>query len=460
MTSVVVVGGGTTGALVCGMLCSSSTTKNWNIINVRSEDIPIIEVGESTVPIFARALRFMGIEQEFFEKTSAWPKYGAIFRGWQKKDLIGGWPMHGDRQETMSYLKGLTEQKKIPRVGQYILEGKYPYTEGGFYSDITLHIDANETAEFIFNKFDPQIDTTIYGNVNKVVITEGKLKYIVVDDEVVQGDYFIDATGFKRVLINHFNPKFIESKLPCNAAVFTSIEEYDDYKTDMMTTSTAAESGWMWNIPLEGKRGRGYVYSSDFLSDEGAAEEFGEDQPTFLKYKPGWLETPAVGNCFAIGLSNGFLDALDSPSIGMTVGQIFRFLKNYETPEKYKFPFKRVENYLMLHYRCCTKSSPFWDSIPSLSKEEVIQKYREVIETPHWKDPQWQGLYGVDLHGFTLSNSARILSNAVDIDGVLAKEIYNTVSKEERDSIKNDYDIVPWSIDLFKKHLSQGRKDY
>ena len=61
------------------MLCSSSTTKNWNIINVRSEDIPIIEVGESTVPIFARALRFMGIEQEFFEKTSAWPKYGAIF---------------------------------------------------------------------------------------------------------------------------------------------------------------------------------------------------------------------------------------------------------------------------------------------------------------------------------------------------------------------------------------------
>jgi tryptophan halogenase len=256
-TTIVVVGGGTTGALVCGMLCSSPTTKNWNIINVRSEDIPIIEVGESTIPQFARALKFMGVEQEFFEKTSAWPKYGAIFRGWQDEDLVGGWPIDGHRQETISYLKGLTEQKKIPRTGQFVLEGKYPYSKGGFYSDITLHIDANETSEFIFNKFDSQMDRVIYGNVNQVVINEGVLNHIVVDGEIIQADYFIDATGFKRVLISHFDPKFIESKLPCDAAVYTSIEGYDDYKTDMMTTSTAANAGWMWNIPLGGKRGRG-----------------------------------------------------------------------------------------------------------------------------------------------------------------------------------------------------------
>ncbi len=446
------VGGGTTGALACGMLCSSSVTKNWDIINIRSKDIPTIEVGESTIPQFAKALRFMKIEQEFFEKTSAWPKYGAIFKGWQQTDLVGGWPINGHREETINYLKGLTEQKKIPRSGQLVLEGKYPFHDDGFCSDVTVHIDANETAEFIFEKFDPQMDKVIYGNVNQVVITEDSINHIVVDGEVIQADYYIDATGFKRALINSFEPKFIKSKLPCNAAVYTSIEAYDGYETDMMTTSTAAEAGWMWNIPLKGKRGRGYVYSSDFLTEEEAAIEFGEENPSFLKYQPGWLETPAVANCFAIGLAAGFLDALDSPAIGMTVSQIFRFIDIHEHPTRYRIPFEKVEDYLMLHYKCCTKSSPFWDSIDSMSRDEVIDLYTKIINSTNWRPENFEA--------FTSSSSARLLSNTPHISSNehLARRIYDTVFDIRYKEPVEEYPYILWTKELFLAHLSQGIK--
>ncbi|WP_232224207.1 tryptophan 7-halogenase [Mastigocladopsis repens] len=40
------------------------------------------------------------------------------------------------------------------------------------------------------------------------------------------------------------------------------------------STATALGSGWVWNILLYGKIGTGYVYCSEFLSEEEAEQEF------------------------------------------------------------------------------------------------------------------------------------------------------------------------------------------
>mgnify|MGYP006369361055 FL=1 len=39
------------------------------------------------------------------------------------------------------------------------------------------------------------------------------------------------------------------------------------------TSATALSSGWVWNIPLYGRIGTGYVYSSAFISEEEAEKE-------------------------------------------------------------------------------------------------------------------------------------------------------------------------------------------
>ena len=77
--TIVVVGGGTTGALAIGLLATFPSISDWKIINIRSSILPTIGVGESTTPLLMTALQRMGVAKEFVEQTNCWPKYGAIF---------------------------------------------------------------------------------------------------------------------------------------------------------------------------------------------------------------------------------------------------------------------------------------------------------------------------------------------------------------------------------------------
>ena len=460
--TIIVVGGGTTGALVCGSL----TTINCDIINIRNSKLPTIGVGESTIPLVMTAIQHMGIATEFVEKTNCWPKHGSIFKGWSDKTVTAGWAINGHRNDVITHLEGLTRNKKI-NAGVYMMEnGLYPYDKDtdSFYSPISIHLDANDTSEFIFNKFKNKI-TTIHGDITDVKIGPSGIQSVTIDSENTvsggQDTYWIDATGFNRLLINSLGSKFIKSELPCNGAVFKKIEDINyeenwaNRSKDMMTTSTTGDAGWFWNIPLKRGRGRGYVYSRDFLSEDEAAREFGDTEVSFLKYEPGWLQTPAIKNCYAVGLAAGFLDPLDSPSIGQTVSQIFKFMYGLENPNPQRYSeeisdrFSRLEKYLLIHYRTCNRVSPFWNSIDKFKKKDLVSKYIESIKDENW---------GYDFHGFLLSQTCRVIQNKIDMGADTASLIYETIPEEERSSIKEDYNrvknkYVPWTKDIFMKHI-------
>ena len=458
--TVIVVGGGTTGALACGLLATFFPLSKWKII---------IGVGESTTPFFMTALQRMGIAKEFVEQTNCWPKYGAIFRGWSNKNLIGGWAINGHRNDTVTYLEGLTRNKIIPRSSEYVHKGLYPYDvdTNSFYSPITVHMDANQTAEFFFKKFEDRIKT-IYGNVTDVHINSDGIHRLTVDEEEKNFDpkntYFIDATGFGRVLINSFDPKFIESELLCNAALYVNDEEnllqgqnsWESRCKDMMTSATTGNAGWFWNIPLKVGRGQGYVYSSDFLTENQAIDEFskhlGKDfegcNSGRLSYKPGWLKTPAIKNCYAIGLAAGFLDALDSPSIGQTVVQMFRFMKKLKNTTN---AYKKLNDYLLLHYKTSKRVGPFWDSIEKFTEKQLLDQYVNIIAD------DWGG----DFDGFILSQSSRVIQNRLDMSAEVASLIYETIPEKERLSIREDYNrienkCVPWTKEILMKHMEYG----
>jgi len=460
--TIIVVGGGTTGALVCGLL----TTIDCDIINIRSSKLPTIGVGESTIPLVMTAIQRMGIATEFVEKTNCWPKHGSIFKGWSDKTVVAGWAINGHRNDVVTHLEGLTRNKKI-NAGVYMMDnGLYPYNKDtdSFYSPISLHLDANETAEFIFNKFKNNIKT-IHGDITDVKIDLYGIQSVTIDFEHIvsggQDTYWIDATGFKRLLIDSLGGKFIKSELPCNGAVFKKIEDIDyeenwaNRSKDMMTISTTGNAGWFWNIPLKRGRGRGYVYSRDFLSEDEAAREFGDTEVSFLKYEPGWLQTPAIKNCYAVGLSAGFLDALDSPSIGQTVSQIFNFMRGLKDPNPQRYSkeisdrYSKLEEYLLIHYKTCNRTGPFWDSIKKFKKKDLVSKYIKIIEQENW---------GGKHRGFLLSQTCRVIQNRIDISADIASLIYETISEEERLSIKEEYNRVknkhvPWTKDIFMKHI-------
>ena len=85
----------------------------------------------------------------------------------------------------------------------------------------------------------------------------------------------------------------------------------------------ALSAGWAWNIPLYGRIGTGYVYSSEFLSEEEAEKEFRAHlgpasdglRANHIKMRIGRCRNSWVKNCVAIGLSSGFVEPLESTGI-------------------------------------------------------------------------------------------------------------------------------------------------
>src|SRR5262249_33546654 len=89
------------------------------------------------------------------------------------------------------------------------------------------------------------------------------------------------------------------------------------------TTAHAHSAGWSWNIPLYGRDGTGYVYSSRFIDRDEAERELREflgpaaekSSANHIKMRIGRCRRSWVKNCVAIGLSSGFVEPLESTGI-------------------------------------------------------------------------------------------------------------------------------------------------
>src|SRR5262249_28301345 len=88
----------------------------------------------------------------------------------------------------------------------------------------------------------------------------------------VDADFFIDASGFRGLLIVQAHQTDYEDWfdwLPCDSDVAVLCESGGELTP--YTVSTAHAAGWQWRIPLQHRIGNGYVYCSRFISDDEAA---------------------------------------------------------------------------------------------------------------------------------------------------------------------------------------------
>jgi tryptophan halogenase len=276
------------------------------------------------------------------------------------------------------------------------------FEDGTTYIRYAYHFDAGLLAKYLQQVGVARGVTHVYGDVGQVDRgLSGDIRSVqLADGRSLQADLFIDATGFRGLLINQVLGEPFQSfsrSLFCDRAVAMRIPmagpEINPY-----TTATALSSGWVWDIPLSERVGTGYVYSSSFLDRENAEREFrrhlgqrAKDVGAFhIDMRVGRCRNSWVKNCVGVGLSSGFVEPLESTGIFFIQHALAELINHFpdrnfdETViRSYNRAVARcidgVRDFLILHYWVGDRSdSEFWRAVTS--DLEVPDGLREHLE--------------------------------------------------------------------------------
>jgi len=215
---------------------------------------------------------------------------------------------------------------------------------------------------------------------------------------VIEGDLFVDASGFRGLLINQaMGEPFIDMSdhLLCDRAVATAVPNDDEaYGVEPYTSSIAMKAGWTWKIPMLTRFGSGYVYSSQFASQDEATEDFCRlwnlDPETtafnHVKFRVGRNRRAWVRNCVSIGLASCFVEPLESTGIYFTYAALHWLAKliptgNFEPALVDRFNreievmFDDTRDFLQAHFYCSPRiDTAFWKANKELHLSDAIQE--------------------------------------------------------------------------------------
>jgi tryptophan halogenase len=403
---VVIAGGGTAGWMAAAAL-SKLLGKNLQISLVESDDIPTVGVGEATIPTLHILHKLLGInEAEFMAATNATFKLGISFENWRDvgKDYIHSFGFLGQDCWAAGFqhfwLKG-NKQGLVSEIGDYVPE-HLACREGRFAvlanqdQNHAYHLDAGLYAKFLAKIASQHGCERIEGKIEKVNLDEdsGFINSLTLaSGQVIEGDLFIDCTGFRGVLIEqalHTGYDDWSHWLPCNSAI--AVQTKTVGKPVNYTRSIARDFGWQWRIPLQNRTGNGLVFCSKYMSDEEAVETLlsnveGEplNKPKVIKFTTGTRRKHWNKNCIAMGLSSGFIEPLESTSIHLFQKAIIRLMLMFpsngiqqsdidEFNTQTSFELDNIRDFIILHYHLTArKDTAFWRYCRSMPIPDSLQ---------------------------------------------------------------------------------------
>jgi tryptophan halogenase len=389
MKKIIIVGGGTAGLISALILKTKYSFIDISVI--KSDNIGIIGVGEGTTEHWREFINFVGInENELIKEADATFKYGVYFKDWTKQDYVHN--VSGNFDLNLGQLKlfySYCISNKINNT-KLVDEEIFNNTINSKYKPNQFHFNTFKLNNFLIKKCEQKNIKIINDEIKYIDIKNNKIKFIK-GTKKYTADFFIDSTGFKKLLIGKLGSRWISysNYLPMNEAIAFPTKDTDEYNT--YTLSKAMTSGWMWRIPTYGRWGNGYVFNNNYINAEQAKKEC-EDYLGFkveiaknIKFEAGALENVWISNCCAIGLSASFIEPLEASSIGTSIQQVFllmHYLINYSDKEIITYNIKikeivdNIRDFVILHYLINKKDSKFWKEL----KINIPDSLKNIIE--------------------------------------------------------------------------------
>ncbi len=413
LNKIVIVGGGSAGWICAAMLSHYFQKGPTQVELVESEEIGTIGVGESTIPPFLQLIRTLGInEQEFIQETQAAFKLGIRFENWlEKGDVyyhpfgqIGGplevnefyqcW-LRAKQNGHPSRLRDFSPAAVMADAGKFMLPNTAHRTMIS-HANYALHVDARLVALYLRKFAEARGVKRTEGIVTDVVTRPdgGVAKVIMKDGREVAGDFFIDCSGFRALLIGKtLGEPFRDwsDVLLCDRAVVAQTENVGP--PHPYTLVQAQDFGWRWRIPLQHRSGNGYVFASKYLSDdEAAATLMSQVQgevvlgPNIIPFKTGLRERPWVKNVVSIGLSCGFIEPLESTALHLIykgMDYLLRFMPDMDADQTLAAEYNRrmiadyeeIRDFIVLHYVTTRRDdTPFWRDYQKVEPPQSLKE--------------------------------------------------------------------------------------
>jgi tryptophan 7-halogenase len=462
--SILIVGGGSAGWMTAASL-SNAIREHCTITLIESEEIGTVGVGEATIPAIRTFNQSLGIdERDFVAKTQGSFKLGIEFVDWAKLGHRYFHPFgaHGrnfDYVPLHQYWLRARQEGSDESIDEYSMA--WQLAKLGRFNvpmpdqrnvlstfDYAYHFDAGLYARYLRGYAEERGVKRIEGKLADVSLNDenGFVESVTMEDgQVIGADLFIDCSGFRGLLIEGALKTGYDDWshwLPCDRAV--AMPCANDGPPLPYTRSTAREAGWQWRIPLQHRIGNGYVYCSQFMEDDKAAELLSQrldgkalGDPRPLRFTTGRRKLNWNKNVVAVGLSSGFMEPLESTSIHMIQANISKLLalfpdKNFDPATIDEFnrvsvnETERIRDFLILHYKLTTRDdAELWRYCANMDIPDSLQwkidhfrSYGRLVarEMDLFAPPSW---LAVHIGQFNLPEATDPL---IDFRGVDARE--------------------------------------
>lgn len=501
---IAIIGGGTAGWLAANHLGVELPAHfGYEITLIESPDVPIIGVGEGTVPQIRSSLARFGVsEAEFIDCCDVTFKQGIKFVNWLDSEKHGkdnyyyhpfdttynnneNWaPIWLNAGMDQSYANFVGIQEKI--CNDFLspkLISSLPYQGPLNYA---YHLNAMKFAKMLAKnaqeKFGIKHKLANIENANKGENGE-ILSLLTSDGENLEFDFYVDCSGFHSILIEkELSIPLIDksSQVITNTALAIQIPS-ENAAIPPFTIATAHQAGWIWDIALLNRRGIGFVYSDQHMSESDAISSFssylGVDldtmNPRRVPMRIGYREKLWAKNCVALGLAQGFVEPLEATSILVTdfaaeylargfpktTDQIDTFAARFNTT--FTYVWERIIDFVQLHYFLSDRrDSQFWiDNTEGACLSDELKRRLEI-----WKNQVPERLdffskfevFDVDnylyiLYGMKYPTKHRIGIN--NVDTVVSQFV--TQKSQQFDALKAKLPNHRTYLEKLKLHMSR-----
>jgi tryptophan halogenase len=421
---IVILGGGTAGWMAAAALSKALANTGASIHLIESDEIGTIGVGEASVPGLQAFNAFLGLDQrDFMRSCQATFKLGIEFVDW---GALGRRYMHsftgfglsaGNRQFHRLFQRHALARRSrgdtasfddynlgavAGRARRFSLPTDAPPSRAGVLN-YAFHFDASLYARYLRGYAERRGVRRVEGKVNSVRQNpeSGFIEAVTLaDGRVLEGEFFIDCSGFRGVLIEdtlHCGYEEWSRWLPCDRAI--ALQSGNLEPPVPFTRATAERAGWIWRIPLQHRVGNGYVYSSRHLDDAAAEEQLrlrvsegALTEPRRIRFVTGKRRRIWDKNCLALGLAAGFLEPLESTSIHLIQTALLRLISlfpdrrferaeietfNRQTDEEYA----DVRDFIITHYKLTSRTdSAFWTQCRDMAVPDRVGSIIELFE--------------------------------------------------------------------------------